>query len=257
MQETLTGEKDMYSFYYRKRKRKTKLGVFLLCTLLCVILMVTLLCVSFNYNTDYYKSRTFYMLSVYKTSVKNKVDFLSEQVKSVNGAGYVYKEDNEYHLLAFGYFSEDDINTVIEQNPVIYESGEVIKIESKSLKRKVKKLLNQNPLLKNIYLEIISLPNDYYSIVSDYDKGGSVAKVYRNLEEIRVKIESFLSRLNSLEDNEDVKDIFVVSLNVNLAIIKACLDEVYKMSGVSRNLKNLFISCCFEEINMKTMLNKL
>lgn len=240
----------MYSFYYRKNKKHKKWRFLVF---LCIIFTLVF-CFTFAFlphTNNIYKSKSYYLLSLKNSKQKGYIDRYESVVTGAGGAGLICKISNNYHIFAFGYFTREDANKVLNDSLKLFEDAQIIETIVPSVK---KNIVKNNLKNKKAFEFISSLPKIVYRLAVDADNSQDFFQTYRELE--RLSIES-LDFIEILEDGktDNISDILLISLKIINGFMNSCKDDIYSGANASIKLKLLFLQCVLEEKNLRDCLN--
>lgn len=162
-----------------------------------------------------------YAIAFYKTTDESSTSGLAKKIQTKNGAGYVYKKDNVYYVLASAYESENDAKKVLEKNETDMLSGEIIKISVNEISLNMtlsgkEKIAISNSLgcFKDVYLNL-------------YDLSVSLDTEVKNQTECKLAISNLKANLTKIQSDFDTH--FNAKLDKNLLSIKLKLADLSTM----------------------------
>lgn len=230
------------------KKRANKFFVLLfsvVCVVICVLLAnllssaITVSESGANAQTTTFSGYSVYAISLGAYTSKSSAESNCEEIMKKGGAGYVFKEDNVYHVLASAYEKENDAKLVqenltesgISSTILKISIGEVSLAEVSSSSQK-KSFLNSLAILKNCYLNLydISVSLDTNSI----DETKAKIKLIEEKSTLEKQIEN-LSKGNSAIDGiyyQTIKNTYLEIEN-QLTLLK----EYENINGISLSAK--------------------
>lgn len=211
-------------------------------------------------NTQTYSSFCVYGISVGQYSSKSSAESFSSETKKKGGAGYVYKKDSLYHVLASAYEKENDAKLVqknliesgIESTIVTIEIDEAhfSNISSAEQKKDFESVLGsfKNAFL-NLYdvsvsldtkaidetkakISIIEVKSDLEKAIGAVSRGNSsIDGIYYQM--IKNTTDEIEDQLTELKDYENINEI---SLSSKIKYVY--IDILEKLDDVISNINN-------------------
>lgn len=172
----------------------------------------------FNIGTGNIKQNAFNIYAISLSSFPNKVEAqeISKTYKRQNAGGYVWKQDNLYHILASAYTSENDaikvkdklINISIDSKIIKLEFDDCI-IEGNFNQIEKTSLLNSLQCFKNTYEKLYDL-----SISLDT---GVVTEIQcvMNVGELKSNITEIISNFNNLFNDKLTTSLLKIKVGLN------------------------------------------
>lgn len=261
MQERVTS----YHYYSRiKSKKETVLRNVLCCVVFVVFLSFVCsflidLFSSSNKNKCFSETKVFY-ISLANTKSKSSVDSLKNKIQSVGGAGYVLTDKNKFEIIGFVYEKKEVANVIMAQVGERFDSKIIEKKLpeiSKKAKQKIKSNLEFLEALKFVYCENFDLLDN----VSLFFNGKiAIAKMYQLLQKSKLEAEIIEKNMKDdygLENLNDMKKVFCITLSSVKEILQNMMNEIYRSSNVSVSLKSGIILFCETHALLRENLNKI
>lgn len=259
MQETLTHKPiDIYGFY-TKKKKASKRHIVILCYA-CVFFTVIVFSVvglcKLNFENKYNSQIVYYLLSTNRTNKAGEVEKLITEASELKGAEYVYKDGNNFEIIAFVYLDFDSAKTVLNRVKETYSRAKIIEIKCDRLNKTVIKRMRGDKIIKSTYDELILLTNKLYKLALDYDKEGDKIGLYLEIEKIKISIQN-LERVLENHNALEIKTMQDLRLNirVRLTIIEKLKNAIYDGSLNPAKVKLAVVESCLEDYLLLKMLN--
>jgi len=206
-------------------------------------------------KTDYYNERSYYLLSLNESAYYNESLKMQENIQERSGAGYIYKKDNMYYVLAFAYLNNTDASKALVQVMENYPRARIIKIKKNKIKRKIKRELKKESKISVLFEKLSDLSYKIYAICEDAEINKNAREVYRKLERLRLEISQMT--INNVNISGNFVEILQVCREVVLSYFDKCTTNIYMGGKVVKNLRLLLINICFEDIELRNHLNNL
>lgn len=161
---------------------------------------------------------TIYAISLNKTLSLSEANNLIDEVQQKNAAGFVYKSDNIYYLLASGYENKSDAENVLKHLAESKTDAEIISIKIK----KIEIDMNLKNSEKNTMIESLNIFKTTYQ--SLYDISVSLDTKLKTKTECKLLINNLQANVIKVQSNFDTQ--FNSKLNTKLLSIKLSLNKV-------------------------------
>lgn len=171
-------------------------------------------------------SYSVYAISLDKSLTESDANTKTTMVKQLNGAGYVYKLDNIYHILASAYENKNDAEKVLEKlNEESKKNAEIIEIKIDKIEMDMNLSSSEKAILSN---SINIFKNSYKNL---YDISISLDTSVKSETECKLLVNTLKSDIQKIKD--DFNTQFSTNLNKKLLEIKLSL------SSLEQNLDEL------------------
>lgn len=189
-----------------------------------------------------------YALSIDDATTKNEAQEKAITVKQKGGAGYVYKQNNIFYVLASAYENENDCKKVQDQIKQNELNSKIIVIDipqividtnfSQTEKTSLVNALNAfKTVYKNVYDLSISLDTSVKNLpeckLEVYNLKSNIQQIYDNfgvnfnqkinneLLNIKIKLTSLINLVQNLINNDKIQDKIVYSCLLKTASIES------------------------------------
>lgn len=188
-----------------------------LCCVSCGSLISTAMINIFSTTIDV-ESQYVYAISMAKGQDKDSVAAQASSLQSQNGAGYVYKSGDDFHLLASLYENKTDAEKVKKKLEETNISCEILSIEIPP--QKVEGSFNQ----KNVIVEVLKTPFE----------------IFRQLYDVAVSLDTNLVNETTAKLNCNTIYSNFVATKSNFQTLCGNLKEIAtKLENIENALKNL------------------
>lgn len=203
---------------------------------------------SFSYATNSIKQGSFdlYAISLASNPSFSQSNEIGKSFKSLNAAGYAWKKDDLYYVLASGYLSEADATKVSQSltsggtnNTVIKLEFDEISINGNFNSQEKTAIVNTLSCFKNVY-------TDFYDISVSLDTNIS--------NEIDTKIAIGNTKSNLIKIKNSFDTIFKEKVTNSLVILKInlekLLEKIDELLECETNLSSEIKYHYFESLNL-------
>lgn len=260
MQERVTYE----AFYIKKKSGKNHVSrAVVFVSVFLVFVLFLLVCFVQNFtkkNDDIFSKKTIYYISLENTKNQNSVEQMKKKIQSVGGAGFVLKDENCFHVLAYAYEEKTTAQAISEQLSSEF-NVEIIEKTMPKVSRKIKKQIKSELLFMEIFKFVCKENQNLSKNISAHQKGElSNAKMFQILKKTELEIDTLKNNLNTkhFENNaEKIKNQFLISLESAKSVFQSMSEEIYKSGDLSVSFKSGLI--LFYELNavLRENLNKI
>ena len=261
MQFAVTGFRYVGCKKIKKDSIHINLFVFFI-TLILVTIIITFT-IFYNYNkNDYFSARKIVYLSLYQTKVSSQTNEYQSKVRDVGGAGYNLYENGVYHIVAFGYFADEDAKKVKMGVGEVYKNAELVERISPEIKRKVKNQIQANLVWQSFMKMLVDSQSQIYKNAINFDKSNiSVSDIYKGLVKLSYEVQKISDEINAIKNDNllflSVKNIFITFSQLFKDVVDNCKSQIYKGENVSVSIKYLFVNLCEIDFEFRQELNKI
>lgn len=224
------------------------------CVLFCIIITVAILHSKTNYNNNYYKNRCFYMVSLAKTRATNSIDKLKSMVSSVDGAGFVYEQNNYYYVLLACYNQKSKAETKVKEMASKFNGCEIIKIDSDDLSNKMISILEKENQINMAFIKMVEVTDLSFKFVS---KQSSASYVYNCLNKNKLELKKIAENLGKNTQYDNVCKVLHKVIDDYATLINSISAEIYQGKSLVKSLNKLSVESVFLEQRLRKKLNTL
>ncbi len=240
-------------YIYKKNTKNTKMKKAVFILLLFVIAVLILASSMFAFSKfDFtsafnmnkyliYNSKSYYAISLKQGVSFAEVSDETNLIKIQDGAGFVYKQNGTYHLIASTYGSKSDAEKVI--NNISNYDAQIVEIKFDKLILSAKYTSEQIEMLRYSLGMVDRFFNVVESIIISFDRGEILDA------EVRQKLQVF--KESCQEDKENLAKVFKDNSDVVVTYVKIFQSEV--ISNLSSAIVSQNLSGDLKYITISTL----
>lgn len=157
----------------KKRKFSSSMIKSVVSTILVFLFAIisTAILISHRKKSLVFDSKYFYFISVASASKESLLETKSELAKNLGGANFIYKENNEYHLLVNVYLDFQSAEEIRQSLLGYFPEAMILKIKTEKLTnnkvKKIKKYSENEEVIRFLY----ELTHNYQELEMNYLSG--------------------------------------------------------------------------------------
>ena len=178
-------------------------------------------------HNQVFKQQTFYFVCAAKTKGTKELENMQDDVKTLGGAGKIYKTDNYNYLILNVYLDEEAAKEVLEKNREVYPNGVIFELKTNKIKDSIKRKVKNEETAYKFVKKFNSNIEEISELMFKYLSGSiSENSLCSKILTIKFNLDDLSDEMKKI-DNSEIGEVVKNYLNLELMYFSSFFNDFF------------------------------